>query len=182
MRRVGHDVQRECRIGQGFKQSVIQHVAGAVMAFLAGLEHEVHAAFQRIGTAAQDFGRTGQHRHMRVVAAGAHRTVNGRGKRQPGFLGHRQGVHIAAQQDGAAFPRPALQCRDKSGGRGAFSPLQRQVGQRPAHLVPRHRRHQAKLRLGMDCTAQGYDLAGDGIGVFNQRHMRHERLPLDQNA
>jgi len=39
---IGHDVQREGRIGQRIDQPVFEHEARTVMALFARLEHEIH--------------------------------------------------------------------------------------------------------------------------------------------
>ena len=56
---------------------------------------------------------------------------------------------------------------------GAALPLERQSGERLAHLGHRHRRHQAKLGLGMDRAAQGDGFGLDGTGVFEERVCQH---------
>ena len=121
-------------VGQRVDQAVVQHETRAVPALLAGLEHEQHFARQGIGAGAKQFGSACQHRDMRIMAAGMHDAGRGRGEGQAGFLGHRQRVHIAAQQHPAAGCVP-LQDPDQPGRRRAFAPGQRQVGERGADLV-----------------------------------------------
>ena len=73
---------------------------GAVPALLAGLEHEHHVA-RAGGRGAAASRRAPPIRlgGVQVVPAGVHRAV-GRGEVQPGLLGDRQRVHVAAQQHG----------------------------------------------------------------------------------
>ncbi len=60
-RNVGRDMQREGRIGQRIEMPVLQHLAGAVMALLARLEHEHHRAGQPVAMGAQRPRRPRQH-------------------------------------------------------------------------------------------------------------------------
>ena len=52
----------------------------------------------------QQAGGAGQHGRVGVVAAGVHGAVDLGGEVEPGVLGHRQGVHVAPQQDRRAGP------------------------------------------------------------------------------
>ena len=47
-RGVGHDVQGKGGIGQRINQAVVEHEACAMMAFFAGLEHELDGARQLV--------------------------------------------------------------------------------------------------------------------------------------
>ena len=78
-------------------------------------------------------GRPGQHRGVQVVPAGVHHPVDLRRERQPGPLGHRQRVHIAAQQ----YRRPRLaaaQHRHNRAQPAAAADFQRQAVQGAQHL------------------------------------------------
>ena len=75
-------------------------MTSAVQAFLAGLEHEHDVAVQRIAVRAQQPSRAGQHRGVQIVAAGVHHAVDRAAVLDVSEFLHRQGVHVAAQQDG----------------------------------------------------------------------------------
>ena len=132
-RHVGRDVQGEGGVGQRIEQAVLEHEPRAVPALLAGLEHEHHRAGQPVAPLAERARGAGQHGDVGVVAAGVHGPFVLRGERQAGVLGQRQGVHVAAQQHGAAVGR-AAQDGHQAAGRGALADLQRQAGQRRLHL------------------------------------------------
>ena len=97
MRRVGHDVEGKGGVGGGFQQAIIQHEARAVVAFLAGLEHEQDLAGELVAAGTEQFRCARQHRHMAVMPAGMHRAGDGGGVCEAGFLRHWQGVGVAAQ-------------------------------------------------------------------------------------
>lgn len=63
-----------------------------------------------------------QHRCMAVMAAGMHAPFDGGGIVQPGFLGHRQGIHIGAQSDGATVTS-AIDHRHNAGDTDLFMDL-----------------------------------------------------------
>ena len=105
---VGHDVQREGGVGQRIASSPSSSMKRAPWKpFLARLEHEAHLA----GELAR--------RAQSIRAAPASIAVwvswpqacivpgDRRGEGEPGLLGHRQRVHVAAQQHGAAGPGPS---------------------------------------------------------------------------
>ena len=54
----------------------------------------------------QETGRADEHRRVRVVTARVHAAVDLAGEVEPGVLGHRQRVHVAAQQHDRARRRP----------------------------------------------------------------------------
>ena len=60
----------------GGEQPLVEHVLGAVVALLAGLEHERHAPSQRAAARAEQLGGAGEHRHVGVVAARVHGAVD----------------------------------------------------------------------------------------------------------
>ena len=101
---LGADVQRERGVGLGIglEQPVRDHQTGATIALLAGLEHEFDGARQLVTMPVQQVHRLDQHRRMCIVAAGMHAAGYLAGVVEPGILRHRQGVHVAAQQDRAA--------------------------------------------------------------------------------
>ena len=57
------------------EQALLEHEPGAVVALLAGLEHEQHPPGELVAAAGQQLGRADEHRRVGVVAAGVHRPV-----------------------------------------------------------------------------------------------------------
>ena len=57
------------------EQPLVEHEPGAVVALLAGLEHEQHPAGEVVAAAGEQLGRAGEHRRVGVVAARVHRAV-----------------------------------------------------------------------------------------------------------
>ena len=55
------------------EQAFLEHEAGAVVALLAGLEHEQHAAGELVAVRGEQLGGADEHRRVGVVAAGVHR-------------------------------------------------------------------------------------------------------------
>ena len=106
-RHVGRDVNRECAIGPrcAVQQAVVDHLHCAEVPFLAGLKHELDRARETITVRVQQFHRHRQHRSVGIVAARVHAAGFLRGERQARVLRHRQRVHVAAQQHGAALRR-----------------------------------------------------------------------------
>jgi hypothetical protein len=78
--------------------SLIDHFPGPGEALLTGLEHEDDAA--RELDAGEQARRTREHRGVQVVAAGVHPSFGLGDVRHAGPLGHRQRVHVGAEQDG----------------------------------------------------------------------------------
>ena len=95
------DRRRACRrrSGRDVEQALVEHEPGAVVALLAGLEHEQHPPGQLVAAVGEQPRRADEHGRVGVVAAGVHRAVDPRGEVEPGVLVHRQGVHVAAQED-----------------------------------------------------------------------------------
>ena len=75
----------------------LDHHGGAAEALLARLEHEDHASWQVLPVCSEDPGRTDQAGGVQVVPTGVHAPIGG-GELQAGLLGHRQGIHVSAQQ------------------------------------------------------------------------------------
>src|ERR1035437_7317545 len=80
-----------------------RHYSRAVEALLAGLEHAQDTAGEARPTLDEQVGGAEEHRHVGVVTAGVHHAVDLGAEFQPGFLGQRQGVHVAPQQDGRSW-------------------------------------------------------------------------------
>ena len=114
------------------EEPVVEHVAGAVVTLLAGLEHERHPAPQLAPPGNEELGRAGEHGHMGVVAAGVHGAVDLAGVVEAGVLGHGEGIHVAPQQHGGPG-LGAVEHRHHRGGRGAGGDDQRQPVQGLQH-------------------------------------------------
>jgi amidase len=141
-------------VGPGdVEQSLVEHVARAVMAFLTGLEHEDDLAGELAATLLQDARCADQHRRVRVVTAGVHRVVDGRRVVESGVLGHRQRVHVAAQDD-----RRTGTARVEDGGDAGERVAGRDVQSEPVdgleHRLLRDGEVQAELGVAMDPSPQ----------------------------
>ena len=99
-RQVRRHVQRERGVDRivAVEHALVDHVPRAVVPFLAGLEHEAHGARQLAAPRVQQPRRADEHRGVRVVTARVHAAVDLAREVEPGVLGHRQRVHVAAQQ------------------------------------------------------------------------------------
>jgi hypothetical protein len=93
-----------------------------VVPLLTRLEHEQHAPGDLAGASRQQARRAHQHRGVRVVAARVHRVAHLRRELEARVLGHRQRVHVAAEQ----HRRPRLATR-QHGGDAAGGLVQRDV-------------------------------------------------------
>ena len=89
----------------GIQHAFADHVAGAVEAFLAGLEHQDDVAGQLVPAFGQEGGGSCQHGGVQVVAAGVHGAVDPGRVVHARLLLHRQAVHVRAQQHGRAGAR-----------------------------------------------------------------------------
>ena len=81
-----------------FEQPVFQHVARALKRLLRGLKHQFHRAAKRVFVFLQHFRRRQKHRRVHVVSAGVCRFAGRARERLAALLGHRQRVHVGAQQ------------------------------------------------------------------------------------
>ena len=131
-------MEREGGFGPGVEQAVLDHMARAVEALFARLEHEAHLPCHIFVPPRQYARRACEHRGVRVVSAGMHATGNGGGEFESGVLIHGQRVHVAAQQHRATRPAPLEDCHG-AGSRCPLAPGQWQVGQFGAHLGQRER-------------------------------------------
>ena len=126
------------------EQALVEHEPGAVVALLAGLEHEQHPTGDLVAALAQQVGGARQHRGVGVVTAGVHAPLDVRGEVEPGVLGHRQGIHVAAQQHRRARLRP-LEQRHDAARRLVGRDRQRQPLQRLQHPLTGDRQVVAQL-------------------------------------
>ena len=84
---------------RGVQDALADHVARAVVAFLAGLEHQHDVAGQLPAAFGQQGGGPGQHRGVEIMAAGVHGAVDPGGEVDAGALLDGEAVHVRAQQD-----------------------------------------------------------------------------------
>ena len=177
--RVRRDVDGEGSIDRtdAVEKAVFEHEPGTVVAFFAGLEHQQHAAVEFPSAVVEQLRRTGQHRHMEVVATSVHRVgIVGR-EVDVGVLVQRKRVHVGTQQD----RRTVVVAVDR--GRHA-------CGRRPAAGVESERRErvqeaflgpwklQAELGIAVEVAAQRCRLVeeplrlGEERGVDRVAHVR----------
>jgi hypothetical protein len=164
-------VQREGathrRLGDDVEQPLLEHVAGAVQAFLPRLQHEDDLPGQQVAALGEQAGGAEQHRHVGVVPARVHGAGDLGGEREPGVLLHLQGVHVGAQQIGGPGSRPAQDAHHR--GRGfPGGHLDRQVGERleDGELGPGQ--VQADLGVPVQRTAQVDRAVGVVVGGGEQ--------------
>ena len=157
------------------------HVAGPVEALFAGLEHEDHVTGEVRASGAEQLGGADQAGGVQVVAAGVHHPVVPGGVVQPGALGDRQGVHVAAEQYRRAGPG-AAQHRGDRGDLGAGADLQRQRGERGEHPFLGPGQVQADLRDLVQLPAERGQLVLQGGGVLAQAHLLPIPLPAGHRS
>ena len=155
-------------LARDLQQPLLDHELGTARALLPRLEHEHHAPGELVPPRAQQVRRSHQPGHVQVVTARVHRP-GGRGVLQPGLLGHRQPVHVAAQQHRGPGPG-ATQHRDHRGHRAPQGDLQVQPVQRVHDPLLGPREVVAHLRVGVQGAAQGHQLRLQGGGVLEKRH------------
>jgi hypothetical protein len=165
MGRIGHDMQCKCGVGQRVDQTVVEHEARAVMAFLARLKHELHRTRQLIPFGAQQLRRADQHRDMGIVAASVHRASCLRFIIEAGVFLQRQRIHVPAQQHGAAV-RGAFQRGDETSSRRPLAKFERQSGQRGLYLRQRLGILKAKFGLAVNIAAQRNEVGEERVGAI----------------
>jgi glutamine amidotransferase-like uncharacterized protein len=98
------------------------------VALLRGLEKQADAPRKIVFAGGNQFGRAEQHRHVTVVTAGVHLTIDARAVCVRVFLENRQCIHIGAQHHGA--PRlAALDDSDNAGTPNAGMHVEAQMPQ-----------------------------------------------------
>ena len=167
------DVDGECGRGSALavQETLLDHDFRAEVPFLAGLEHQQHAAVQAVSVPRDELRRRGEHGHVRVVAARVHRVGDLRGEVQASVLGHRQRVHVAAQQDGRSLLRPVERRHHRR------RPLPRrdlvaEPVERLQDLLLCLRKLQPDLRLEMDAAAKLDGLLQQLAGLVEQARQR----------
>ena len=101
-RDVGHDVHTHGRVYLGvFQHTAFDHHFAAVHGLFGGLEHQLDHALQLRLMGLQQLGCPQQRGGVAVMAAGVHIAVGGL-EFHVGLLLHRQGVHVAAEEEAFA--------------------------------------------------------------------------------
>ena len=167
--------KRERRVGTAdhVEQAVLEHHLGAEAALLTGLEHEQHAPRELAASITQQPSGRGQHRRVGVVAARVHHAFDGRREVEARVLGHRQGVHVAAQQHG--WPGlVAFEHADERRAARALRQTDRQVGQLVGHALLRQRQLQRQFGMRVQLTPQRDRPLLERLRFFHQ--CRHHRI------
>ena len=164
-REIGRDVQRERGVdGRLLEHAFVDHVLRAGEPFLAGLEHEADRARELVALGCEDARRADEHGDVRVVAARVHRPVDRARVVEAGVLGHRQRVHVGAQQD-RRTGRASPQIRDHGGDGRAGVHIEAEAVERVQDESLRLRQLQPELGLGVDAPPQV-----DAVGQHACRH------------
>ena len=136
------------------------HRLRPALALLGRLEHEDHGAGQLVAVGGEQPGRPDESGRVHIVAARVHRPVR-RGEVEPGLLGHREGVHVPAQQDRRSRA-PAAEDGDHRGERLPRRDLESQPRKRPEHLGLREGQLRAELGVGVERATQGDEIGKEG--------------------
>jgi hypothetical protein len=166
------DVQRVGGIGLpscGGEDPGVDHSADAEVALLAGLEHEDHRPTHPGPAFAEEAGRTDQHGHVEIVAAGMHarpveRVVDA------GLLRERQRIHVGAQQDDGSRLGAVEDGRDAGAVRGG-----RDLEAEPVERLQDHRSGLGEMQPDLGCPVEApaeVDELGAGCpgGVGDRGH------------
>ena len=144
------------------EQALVDHVPRAAEPLFSGLEREADRA-REIVSCGEDARRADEHRDVRVVTACVHGAVDRARELGAGVLGHRERVHVGAQQDRrAGFG--AVQVGDHRRRRRAGADLEAQPVERGEDLRLRARQVETELRLGVDAAPEG-----DRVGQHGRR-------------
>ena len=109
-RHPGQNVKHHgCIYFRVFQQAVFQHVRRALKNFLGRLKFQLHGAFDLVLVVFQQLCRAQHHGGVHIVAAAVHPAWDLGSKFLTGFFLDRQGVHVAAQQNGLAGALAACQ-------------------------------------------------------------------------
>jgi hypothetical protein len=152
-------------VAGGLEHALVEHVPGAVVALLAGLEHEDHVAAERVAAVAEQLRRSGEERGVQVVPARVHDAVHVRAELRGAVLPHRQRVHVPAQQDGRAGGAAAQHRGDRVQPAAGID-LQAQAVDRGQHLLLGARQDEAEFGLPVQGAAQVGEFAEELGGVF----------------
>ena len=162
------------------EEPLIDHVARAGEALLARLERESDGAGE-IASCGEDSGRADEHGDVCVVAACVHRAVDGARVLGSCVLGHRQRVHVGAEQDRGPGSWPG-QVGDDGRRRRARADVEAEAVERGEDRGLRAWQLEPELGLGVDTAAEG-----DRIGqhccrgleeLLHRRTLRPSSEPL----
>jgi hypothetical protein len=164
----GHVVHAEHRVaGEQVEEAVLEHLAGAGLAFFGRLEHQVHDAVE-VARGRQVARRGQQHGGVAVVAAGVHLAQHLAGPGLAAGLDDGQGVHVGTQAD-AARGRAALQRADHAGAAQAAVHLVAPALQPFGHQVGGGVFLVRQFGVGVDLPPDGDHLVFVGADVVERR-------------
>ncbi len=158
-----HAVGRLHAAAGSVQDTLADHVAGAVEAFLARLEHQHDVAGQLVAAFGEQGRGAGEHGRVQVVAAGVHGALDRGRVVDAGLLLDGQAVHVRAEQDrgplgspGASGARRCAAAQDRGDRRRVLAQgdLVGQPVQRLEDLLLRARQLQADLRLAVQVVAE----------------------------
>jgi hypothetical protein len=149
-------------------ESFVEHEPGAVVALLARLEHQQDVARELVASLDQQASGTEQHRDVRVVPAGVHRTIDLGREVEPGVLAEGQGVHVGPEQGRRAGPGAVDRRGDRR--RGTPEPrIQSENLQRLDHDRLRLWQLQPDLRTAMEAAPHLDHVRQDRLAGGQQR-------------
>ena len=152
------------------EEPFLDHHLGAVIALLAGLEHEHDAAGQGGPPRGQHARGADQHGDVRVVTAGVHGAVDLGGEGQARVFLQGQGVHVGAQQHRPARPA-AVERGDDRGRLLSRARLQAEAVERFQHRLLGPRQGEADLRVAMDAASERDRVVQQAAGFVEQRRV-----------
>lgn len=155
----------------GVEHPLVDHDLRPALALLAGLEHEDDVPGQLLPVCGQQPGGADEPGDVQVVPARVHPAVEDGGVREPGVLLDREGVHVAAQQDGGAGPA-AAQYGGHGAERGAGAYLQAEAVQCGEDLRLGQRQVEAELGFPVQGVPECGQGGGEVTGLVEQGHGR----------
>ena len=177
-----HAVGRADPGAGGIQDAFAEHVACAVEAFLARLEHEDDVAAELVPLLGQEGGGSGEHGGVQVVAAGVHCPIGPGGEVHSGLFLDGQSVHVRAEEDGRALAAvcfcllvptarvfAAQDCRDRRR-LLAQRDLVRQPIQRLKDLLLGAREVEPDFRLAVKVVAKADQVFLQVLGVVSHGH------------
>ena len=109
-------MDRKDRIGRlRVEESFAEGFARARVALLARLKEELHRTRERVAVAVEQVCSTDEHCRVSIVTTRVHATLRARCERKVVVLGHRQRIHVRAQQNRRAGEAAAQRCYEASG-------------------------------------------------------------------
>lgn len=139
------------------------------MALFAGLEHEHHVAAQVFTAFGEEHGRADEPGRVQVVTAGVHGARGPRPVVHPRLLGDGEGVHVAAEQHGAAGPT-AAQDRRHGAEVLAEGDVQRKTVEGREDLLLGAGQLESELGFAVQGAPQPGQFGLEFLGAFRGRH------------